>query len=478
MQKNERVKALALLKQTYFLSLKIGNWFEAASSQVRIAALEDISNKYASSLSHRRIALQLFKKIGEKGHIARTLAEMGQSCLLYVDQLTNPKILPADSILVKTISKQAVDFLEQAVTIAKPISSWSLIQGCEKSLSEAYALAGNYKQELLAYQNYITYRDSLNNIETDRAFNKQLLESEYNSKKDSISNIDKLRNIRLQFLEQQNTINQFKLKQQWLYATVVIFSLCLIAIIFLFRNHVKSSRLQNELNLEKTHKILKEAEYKSRMNDITFSALRSQMNPHFIFNCLNSIKLYTEQNNTEAASLYLTKFSRLIRSMLDSARSEKITLASEIELIKLYLDMESMRLKEKLTYSVMEDKNMDIDFIEISPLLIQPYVENAIWHGIMHKEEGGTINIKLGLSSDEEFLIITVSDNGVGRKKSAELKDRNIFQHTSHGSKLTSERIAMINEKYNAGAEVITTDLTDTNHKPCGTLVTIKLPVK
>ncbi|MDN3657837.1 histidine kinase [Ferruginibacter paludis] len=223
---------------------------------------------------------------------------------------------------------------------------------------------------------------------------------------------------------------------------------------------------------------LKEANLQSRINDVNFAALRSQMNPHFIFNCLNSIKLYTEQNNNEAASEYLSMFAQLIRSSLDNARREKVILSEEIATIELYLRLEAMRFKEKLLYEVAVDKNVDVDFIELPPMMIQPYIENAIWHGLMHKKEGGNINVHFAQLDNNSLLQITITDNGIGRLKAAELKSKTAEKHKSYGTQITGERIALINEKYQLSAEVKTTDLYNDLSQPSGTLITIKLPIK
>jgi LytS/YehU family sensor histidine kinase len=218
---------------------------------------------------------------------------------------------------------------------------------------------------------------------------------------------------------------------------------------------------------------LNEAVYKNKLNDITSASLKAQMNPHFIFNCLNSIKLYTEQNDSDAASMYLGKFSKLIRNMLDNARSEKTMLVSEIETLRLYLEMETMRFKDKMTYEIILDKDLDTDFIEIPPLLIQPYVENAIWHGIMHKIGRGKVSIAIR-DMDEKGLIITIEDDGIGRTKAATFKNDN-SQHRSHGIQITNDRIALFNERYKSDASVVITDIYDNESRPSGTLVTINL---
>ena len=191
------------------------------------------------------------------------------------------------------------------------------------------------------------------------------------------------------------------------------------------------------------------------------TALRSQMNPHFIFNCLNSIKLYSVQNDSVAASEYLTKFSKLIRLVLENSRKEKVELQSELESLRLYIEMEAMRFKEKLQYTI--PKRLILDYMEIPPLLIQPYVENAIWHGLMHRETGGNIDIMVTDGDTADLLKIVITDNGVGRAKAAELKSKSAVIRKSFGMKVTSERIALINQLFNTNTTVVITDLYQQN---------------
>jgi LytS/YehU family sensor histidine kinase len=199
------------------------------------------------------------------------------------------------------------------------------------------------------------------------------------------------------------------------------------------------------------------------------------MNPHFIFNCLNSIKLYTVQNDSVSASEYLTKFSRLIRLVLENSRKEKIELQSELESLRLYIEMEAMRFKEKLKCTITE--NIDTSYIEIPPLLIQPYVENAIWHGLMHKESGGNIHILVDRGDTDDLLKIIITDDGIGRAKAAELRSKSAVKRKSFGMKVTSERIALINQLFNTSTTVQITDLHQENGEPCGTQVIIQIPV-
>lgn len=250
-------------------------------------------------------------------------------------------------------------------------------------------------------------------------------------------------------------------------SALIIFTL--VAIIVFVIIAARRQRLKQDLT---------EARYKTKINDITFAALRSQMNPHFIFNCLNSIKYLTEQNKSEVASKYLDKFALLIRNILNNARCEKITLTDEIASVRLYLELEAMRFKEKLQYNITICESVDAEFIEVPPMIIQPYVENAIWHGLMPKEKGGRVTIDISQQHDS-CLIIFIEDNGIGRFKSAEIRNNSNYTHKSFGTQITDERINLLNEIYSSNkASVNITDLYDDFSHPTGTKVIIKLPIK
>lgn len=200
------------------------------------------------------------------------------------------------------------------------------------------------------------------------------------------------------------------------------------------------------------------------------------MNPHFIFNCLNSIKLYTLEHDAERASEYLTKFSRLIRLVLENSRSELVSLHNELEALQLYIELEAMRFKHKLQYSIQVAPEIDQRYVRIPPLLLQPYVENAIWHGLMHKPEGGSITIEVD-QPQENLLHIEITDDGIGRQRAAELKSKSAGKHKSFGMQVTADRIRMINQLYNMQTQAQIEDLVDSYGEACGTRVTLQIPV-
>lgn len=238
---------------------------------------------------------------------------------------------------------------------------------------------------------------------------------------------------------------------------------------------VETIQRQNSL-LEEQRVFQLTQDFEQKIAETEITALRTQMNPHFIFNCLNSIKLYTLENKSEEASDYLTKFSRLIRLVLENSRSEKVTLENELETLSLYAEMEVMRFKNKLQYQLTVAPEIDQLFIEIPPLLLQPFVENAIWHGLMHKEEGGTVRVDVTMPS-EKLLHVEVTDDGIGRRRSAQFKSKSATVNKSFGMKVTNERIELINQIYRTHTLVNVLDLEDHTGQSLGTKVIIEIPV-
>jgi sensor histidine kinase YesM len=239
----------------------------------------------------------------------------------------------------------------------------------------------------------------------------------------------------------------------------------------------RSNELEAQNKVVEAQKIKQVATaFEHKIAETEMTALRAQMNPHFIFNCLNSIKLYTLENDSQTASEYLTKFSQLIRLVLENSRTEKVTLQKELETLKLYIELEAMRFKDKVQYKINVVPHIDQQYIEIPPLLLQPYVENAIWHGLMHKPEGG--NITIDIAQPEEYLLhIEISDDGVGREMAKEHKSKSATRQKSFGLKMTSERLDAINHIYQTKTEVKIVDLVDTKGNAAGTKVIIEIPL-
>ena len=334
--------------------------------------------------------------------------------------------------------------------------------------NEQKAMLANKEKEL----QYLAFLQSQTQLD-----NKSLENNRYEKELSLTKKEKELQAAEVAKLGKDKELADLHLKQQGIYGIIGLAFLLVIGSLLFYNNNQRRKRMAAGIAKDKAEQQLKEAELKNRMNDITLSALQSQMNPHFIFNCLNSIKLYTKENNTKEASDYIGKFAKLIRNMLDNSRSDRISLESEIESLKLYIELEAMRFKDKLHYNISVDKNLDISFIDIPPLLVQPYIENAIWHGLMPKKEGGNIDIHISQNVAENLLLISITDDGIGRKESTLINSNKQQYHKSMGTAVTGERLALINEKYHSQANVSITDVYK-NNQPAGTQVTIKLPLE
>ncbi|MBO6516343.1 MAG: histidine kinase [Bacteroidia bacterium] len=215
--------------------------------------------------------------------------------------------------------------------------------------------------------------------------------------------------------------------------------------------------------------------YKHRLVDLELKALRSQMNPHFIFNSLNSIQYFVLNNEPKEAYTYLTKFSHLMRMILQNSRVKYITLQEEYDWLFTYLDLEKLRMENQLDFSIEIDDRLDKNHIYVPSMLIQPYVENAIIHGLLPKPENRKLAVSFSKHRDK--LKCQIEDNGIGRKKSAELNASRTKKHKSQGIQLTGERLEILTQDQSTSREFFILDLFDDNNEPIGTRVTLFLPI-
>jgi ligand-binding sensor domain-containing protein len=215
---------------------------------------------------------------------------------------------------------------------------------------------------------------------------------------------------------------------------------------------------------------------RTRLSTAELKALRAQMNPHFVFNAINSVQYFITNNDPKSSQKYLSKFAKLIRYVVDNSKPAAIPLNKELEALRLYLDLESLRFKNKFEYTINVNSKVDVDAIQIPSMLIQPYVENAIWHGLMHKKTGqGKLTIQLDLKKN--VLLCAIEDNGIGRKKSAEIRHlQHNETHKSVGMSITKERLDIFNQINHSNLTVRIIDLEDELGFGIGTRVELKIP--
>ena len=215
-------------------------------------------------------------------------------------------------------------------------------------------------------------------------------------------------------------------------------------------------------------------EHIKQVAEVEMMALRAQMNPHFLFNCLNAINRYIVRNDREAASGYLTKFSRLMRNVLQNSKEQLVTLKDEMDTLRLYVELEQLRFNERFDFDLRVELEDDPAEIRVPPMLLQPYVENAIWHGLMHRKNGpGSLQVRVFRRNGT--LVMEVEDDGIGRKQAGELKSKSATAQRSMGMRLTRERLELARRTLGLDIRSQVIDLYGTDGRPSGTKVILEL---
>ena len=313
-------------------------------------------------------------------------------------------------------------------------------------LSTLYERTKDY-QKALAYKNKgIALDQEILNDGTIRYVNDILFRYDYEKKGNEIA-----------VLAKQNEIVRLKLRKNRTLLLIGALSLILLAgILYILYRQYQLSNEKKMLTLEQT-------------------MLRSQMNPHFLFNSLNSIKLYIINNDKKNAVHYLNKFSKLVRKILEASSQREIPLAEELETVELYMNIENIRFSNDINFKISVSEDIDIHTVKIPSLILQPFLENALWHGLSSKE--GEKNISLAVSSGEAgFINIAITDNGVGRDRAEKIKEGKVLKRKSIGIDITKERLANFSKDYQNSFHVEIIDIYDRSNVAAGTKILLHIP--
>ena len=207
---------------------------------------------------------------------------------------------------------------------------------------------------------------------------------------------------------------------------------------------------------------------------LELKALRAQMNPHFLFNSLNSIKNFILSSDSHSAAKYLSSFAHLIRLILQQSSEKRIVLSEELEMLRLYLELEELRFKKNFQYQITLCDDIDPEELSLPPLILQPFIENAIWHGLSTKEGDRRLWIKFQL--DSLSLVCVIEDNGIGRAASNRASEHKLKSHKSMGMNITQQRLDLINELEKLNLKIEITDLFANDNSPSGTRIEIVIP--
>jgi tetratricopeptide (TPR) repeat protein len=378
--------------------------------------------------------------------------------------------------------KTALKYAREASSLAEKNDIRPYLIDSYELLSKVYHHLGKNDSAYRYLLQYTTLKDSI--------LNRQFIWRLNNYKRAAE---DAKKEARIGFLDRDNKIKEQQLKQEsllkWLFlaamASLILIGISIFRTLHLKRKNEKLQRqhLENELTAQQKELAIqrlesekKQTELQRQTIELEIQALRAQMNPHFIFNCLSSINRFILKNEGKTASDYLTRFSRLIRMVLINSQKAMISLDDELQMLRLYLDMERLRFKNSFDYNIITTNNIDTSALVIPPLLLQPFCENAIWHGLMHKEGQGQLSI--ALSIEDNILHCIITDNGVGREKAAELKSKSAEKEKSLGLKITTERLALLNQEKGVRTSYAIEDIMDEAVNISGTKVILKIRYK
>ena len=337
--------------------------------------------------------------------------------------------------------------LEKGLDIAKNYNLQSMESDAKFQLSKWYEKQGDSKKALDLYKQAVTISEDISGKNNSQYVNTLRIRYETEKKSNQIlelSSANKLANAKLE---------QSKKTTYFLILGLILFGLA--TFLFFRQRQLKSEK--QILRLEQ-------------------DMLRNQMNPHFIFNSLNSIKLYIINNEKENAVYYLNKFSKLIRKILIASTEKVISLKDELETMDLYMNIENIRFSNEIHYKIQVDKDIDTESIKIPSLVLQPFLENALWHGLSPKKDDKFVNISVS-KTENNFVSISITDNGIGRTASAKIKEKKLLKQKSLGIDITKQRLANFSKNYTENFELMINDLYDSNDQPSGTCVVLKLPI-
>lgn len=341
---------------------------------------------------------------------------------------------------------EAIPYLEKSITEADKKEDLVVQKDATRKLSEIYRDIGDFGKAAESYERYVEVVDELYIKKEQEISQAARFSKEIALKQNRIISLESERELnesRYQLaFENQELIEKNNRVQKWIIGSLILIALLLLLVAYTQFKSVKQQKYANNLLALKT--------------------LRTQMNPHFIFNALNSVNSFIATNDERAANKYLSDFSQLMRSVLENSDEDFIPLAKEIELLELYVKLEHSRFQDKFDYTIEIDDGLKVGEFVIPPMLLQPYVENAVWHGLRYKEEKGHLAIHFQ-QLDSETVKITITDDGIGRKKSKELKTEHQKKQNSKGMGNIQKRISILNQMYKDRVDVTVENVYENN---------------
>lgn len=408
---------------------ELNNKYGIATCYNKIGYIYNDIGKYEAALHYFKEAVDILEKLGDNVHMADAMGGIG------------------DNYYHQKQYAQAERYFNRELELATGVGSLAGIKDAHYSLSNLYEVTGNHQKALSHYKSYVGTRDVIYNEENTKKTIREQLQYDFD-KKESIAKAEQ---------DRKDALMKVKLQRKNFYiygSLAALITLMLIISLMVRQYKLKADNLRADLEQRQ---------------------LRAQMNPHFIFNCLNSIQHFVVANDVKNANKYLSGFASLMRHTLENSKLGAITLANELAYLQNYLSLEMMRFEDKFAYEIICGKDINPAAIEIPSMIIQPFVENAIKHGVCYlTNKRGKLTIRF--YKKEDALYCEIDDNGIGRDASQKLKTEAGRIYKSQGMELTRKRLDLMSKKNRAGYEITITDKTNNLHESEGTTITIKLP--
>lgn len=432
MQLEDYNRAISYFYQCLKIDEEIGDRQGVALVMTNLGTVYSLQNNYNKALELILKGQEILTELGDKRSICETFGELG---ILY------------DSIRNKD---KAIECFKKQLDIAKEIGSKINIKEAYHLISNHYEFNNNPKEALAFHKLFKQTEDSLKNEVSQK--NIAELEAKFETQK-------KEKEIEMLKTEQALKEAENKRQKQLLFVSFFLAALLALAVFLLYNRR----QIKKKSELEKKNFALEK------------NALSAQMDPHFIFNSLGSISGFISENDKEKAIEYLGVFSRLIRHNLEHSREQLVSVVQETQMLRSYLNLQQLRYNDQFNFEIEIDPSIE-DSMAIPPMFVQPFVENAIIHGVIPKNEPGKIKIRF-YAMNSEFIICEIEDDGIGKEESQKRKSTFNPAHKSLALKITEERMNIINSMNSEKIVLQMIDLNDKNKNTSGTMVKIKFPM-
>jgi len=444
--KNDYVKALDYYQQSLKICQENNFELESAINLQNIGVVYEKQKDFDTALQYFIQSNELSKSIGDKIGILYT-------------NIGIAAIYGNLGAYQKAISRQ-----KEALKMAEELDVRAMIKDIHLNLAETYEKMGDYLISLAHRKKYEIWKDSIfseNHLNQVRE-----LEIKYETEK---------KDKQIILLAQQKELQEKVAQRQATLKNVFIGGAILLALLAGLLWYTLRLRLRNQKTIALKNEEIREVNFKRELTELEMKALQAQINPHFIFNCMNSINEMILNKDNKNASKYLTKFSKLIRMILENAEETEVSLKNELELLEAYIQLETLRFQGNVAYNIKVLGDLDTENVYLPPMVLQPFVENAIWHGLRHRQDIDGGKISVSIEQQENQLVCHIEDNGIGRQKALALQQQSVYQSKSLGLKITEERLRLLSRELKKQLVRIT-DLKDNYGNAMGTLVEVYIP--